>query len=83
MKPVDSSTDDEKAIRSPEGLIPGRITTADGDGCWSFVENFEVVRDEGTLVIIALSQLLVRPKLLSCLRTPVLHIEIFALDCKS
>lgn len=77
---VNSGANGEEAVRRSHSVVTRRVTAADSDGCGCLFNNLKVVGDFSSLVVRALSKLLIIPQLLLSLGTSPLVLEVLALD---
>lgn len=77
---VNSGTNGEETVRGSHSVIARRVTAADGDGCGCLFNNLKVVSDFSSLVVGALGELLIIPKLLLSLGTSPLVFKVLALN---
>lgn len=76
---VDLGADDKEPVGRPQGLVPGRVPAAHGDGRGRLFDDLEVVGNVGALVITAGRELLVGPEVLGSLGAPPLTVQVQAL----
>lgn len=77
---VNSSANGEETVRRSHSVVARRVTAADSDGCGCLFDNLKVVGDFSSLVVGALSKLLIIPQLLLSLGASPLVLEVLALN---